>query len=276
MESDESADESEPDDPQSEHRVCRVTTCQSPYLDAFYKHHPVRLILDSGATGNLIRASTAHSLGLPIAKSSQTARQADGSSALTVVEESRLFLELPQHSLFLEALVVKDLDVDILAGTPFMAANDIILNEAAHEILLNGHKITYGSSHKHTGNHMIRRTQVLRAPSHQSTIYPGEYLEMCTPVDVDCEVAIEPRTELCSGILDHTDWPTPLITRTVGGIIRIPNLSSIPQTVKQKGPFRSNVNYMHPTVKDIRQCHSKTCARTSWDNPLLSRCTNRS
>ena len=35
--------------------VLRIQTRQSPYLDMFYAHHPVRVTIDSGATGNMIR-----------------------------------------------------------------------------------------------------------------------------------------------------------------------------------------------------------------------------
>ena len=71
-------DDEDHDDEQSEEESAaayRVMTQPSPHMIAFYKHHPVRLTLDSGATGNLMRASTAHALQVPIEKSTQTARQ---------------------------------------------------------------------------------------------------------------------------------------------------------------------------------------------------------
>ena len=43
--------------------VLRVQTRQSPYIDAFHAHHPVRITLDSGATGNMIRHSLVTRLG---------------------------------------------------------------------------------------------------------------------------------------------------------------------------------------------------------------------
>ena len=44
--------------------VNRVQVRQSPYLDAFHNHNSVRITIDSGATGNMIRASTVQYLGL--------------------------------------------------------------------------------------------------------------------------------------------------------------------------------------------------------------------
>ena len=70
--------------------VNRVQIHQSPYLDVFCSHHPVHLTIDSGATGNLIRASTAVRIGANIVGSSQTAHQADGLSPLNVMGETRL------------------------------------------------------------------------------------------------------------------------------------------------------------------------------------------
>ena len=47
----------------------RVQTRQSPYMDVFHGHRVVRITIDSGATGNMIRHSTAKHLGCPIISS---------------------------------------------------------------------------------------------------------------------------------------------------------------------------------------------------------------
>jgi hypothetical protein len=65
---------------------------QSPYIDALYTHHPIRLTIDSDATGNMIRASTAKGMCAIITASSQSAHQADGSSPLKVVGETRMVM----------------------------------------------------------------------------------------------------------------------------------------------------------------------------------------
>lgn len=63
-----------------------ATSCiqvrQPPYFDVYLGHHPVRLTIDSGATGIMIRASTPTYLNAEITRSSQSALQADGSSPL--------------------------------------------------------------------------------------------------------------------------------------------------------------------------------------------------
>ena len=108
----------------------RVSTKQSPHFKAFYKHCRVQLILDTGAETSMIKSSLARSIGAPITKSSQQALQADGMTPLAVVGETRLILSRADKTLALDALVVDDLDVDVLAGTPFLIANDISVRPA--------------------------------------------------------------------------------------------------------------------------------------------------
>ncbi|CAC5403176.1 unnamed protein product [Mytilus coruscus] len=117
----------------------RVSTKQSPYFKAFYKHFPLELTLDTGAEVSMMKASPAdnigvkikksnHSadyIGIKIKKSNHSALQADGVTPLNIVSECHFTLSRDGIELQLEALVVNDLDVDILAGIPFMSSNDI-------------------------------------------------------------------------------------------------------------------------------------------------------
>ena len=66
----------------------------------------------------------------------------------------------------LEALVVNELDVDILAGIPFMTANDIAIHPARQGIIIDeSFKINYGPLSDPPLANRIRRTQayVLRS-----------------------------------------------------------------------------------------------------------------
>ena len=44
----------------------RVSIVQSPVLNTFYHEHPVQLTLDTGATSNMVRASSAKMYGFPM------------------------------------------------------------------------------------------------------------------------------------------------------------------------------------------------------------------
>jgi len=53
----------------------RVLVRQSPYIDTFFGHHQARVIIDSGATGNMIRLSAVQRLGAEIWHSSCSCAQ---------------------------------------------------------------------------------------------------------------------------------------------------------------------------------------------------------
>lgn len=227
--------------------VSRVQIRQSPYLDVFYSHFNARLTIDSGATGNMIRASTAKRMGVNITTSSQSAHQADGSSPLKVVGEVHIAFSLDGRDLHFEGLVVETLDVDILAGIPFMERNDIAVRPARRQVIIDQNIIyTYGSKQKSSDDHSVRRAHILRAPTETTTIWPGDFIEILLPSEMcACNdiFAIEPRTDLqrsetVTNSPSQVDpWPAPDLIASVSGKIRIPNLSSEPQILKRNEHF---------------------------------------
>ena len=149
----------------------RIQTRLSPYMDSFYPHHPLRITLDSGATGNMIRHSIVTRLGCQVTPSSQSAHQADGSSPLKVVGETRPSFTRDNREFSFEGLVVENFDVDILGGTPFMEVNDISVRPAKRQVIL-GDGTTYvcWSQSPSTVRSATRRAIVLRAPPTSTTI----------------------------------------------------------------------------------------------------------
>ena len=173
----------------------RVSVKQSPHLKAFFDHHPLLLTLDTGAETSMIKTSVAQAIGASIQKTTQKALQADGVTQLKVVGEVHLTLSRNNLCLHLDALVVDNLDVDVLAGTPFMITNDISLRPAKQQVTVQGNEISYyGVSKSSECTISIRRTHavVLRAPSPSSVVWPGQYLELDLPdyVDSDSVLAI--------------------------------------------------------------------------------------
>ena len=151
----------------------RVQACQSPDMYVFHGHRVVRVTIDSGATGNIIRHSTAKHLGCPIISSAQSVQQADGSSQLQVLGELRTTFTRDSKDFTFEGLVVEDLDVEVLAGTPFMEANDVAVRPAKREVLLgNGSVYTYGSKSSPSPLPTVRRAFVLRAPAPSNMFGP--------------------------------------------------------------------------------------------------------
>ena len=94
-----------------------VSTKQSPHFKAFSGHHSLAIALDTGAETS-IKTSVAKSIGAVINKSNQTTLQADGITPLHIIGETRLSLSRGNKTLMLEALMVNDFDVEVLAGIP--------------------------------------------------------------------------------------------------------------------------------------------------------------
>ena len=229
----------------------RVQTRQSPYMDVFHNHRVVRVTIDSGATGNMIRHSTAKHLGCPIISSAQSVQQADGSSQLQVVGEIRTIFTRDNTDFSFEGLVVENLDVEVLAGTPFMETNDIAVRPAKREVLLgNGSAYTYGSKSPPSPHATARRAFVLRAPSPSQTVWPGEFVEVRLPDEApsDSEYALEPRIDAPSAhnLKPSQLWPQPGVVSSVARAIRIPNLSSVPRTLKRHEHFCQVVPVFEP------------------------------
>ena len=211
----------------------RVQITQSPY-NVFYQHYPVKVVIDSGAETNMIRESAARQIGIPISSSSQLALQADGHSSLEVVGETRITLTRDKHSFLLEALVVSNLDSDILAGVPFMIQNDISIRPSKKPVQIGDDTfVSYSTQPKTSSTHTIRScmAHILRVPV-KTIIWPGEFIEVDTPSELPV-VAIKPR---CESSYSST-WLKPSILSSIDGKVHIPNHTSSPIVIKKNDHF---------------------------------------
>ena len=185
---------------------------------------------------------TAKHLGTKIATSAQSIHQADGSSTLQVIGETRIIFTRDNRDFKFEGLVIENLDVEVLAGTPFMETNDVAVRPARREVIISDDIVyNYGSIPSKGPNPVARRAFVLRAPSPSKTIWPGEYLEINLPEDAepDAEYAIEPRMDAprVRRLKQTQLWPRPSVLSSVASKIRIPNLTSEPHTLKRNEHF---------------------------------------
>ena len=136
-------DDDNPDTLQSKPPTsCHVQVSSLPFLNAFYTHHSLKVTIDSCTETNMIKTSITNQIGAHILKSSQLALQVDSQSSLTVIGETKLTLTRDNHTFFLEALVVDNVDADILVRVPFMTHNDITVCPAKHQIVLS-HNTVY-------------------------------------------------------------------------------------------------------------------------------------
>lgn len=162
---------------------------------------------------------------------------------LNIVGETHLTLTRGHFDIRLEALVVDDLDVDILGGIPFMSANDISVRPAKQQIIIQDTEfVHYGPGVQKSSEHHVRRAQaafVLRAPALSTVTWPGSYVELDIPSDVDPEgtFAVEPQA-------DKQSWLSPQIVDAVNGKIRILNDTPTPVSTRK----HEHVCYARNTV----------------------------
>ena len=187
----------------------------------------------------MIKTSVADYIGAVIEKSYQTALQADGVTPLNIVGETHKNLSRDNKTLKLKALVVSDLDVDILAGIPFMTVNDISVRPAKQQIIIDESTVVnYGSFSDQSACNRIRRTQayVLRSTPCSTVVRLGNFIELdlLPDLDPDCTVALEARADSSTS---SDSWPAPSILEAVNGKIRVLNDTSEPQALRRNEHF---------------------------------------
>ena len=211
------------DTPDPQH-VNRVQCSTSPYFHAFYKHHPCKLLVDTGATSSLVSKTFLKAAGIAIKPTRHAARQVDHSS-ISIEGEIHISLSYGDLQLPIDALVVDTMDCDILVGVPFCKQNDVSIHLKQEQIMIQGITIPYGA--KPSNQHSIFRTEsyVLRNDS-SKVLFPGEFLEIHSDTlnGYNGEISIEPRVD--SPL--EGNWPIPSVSRVIQCTVRIPNISDEP------------------------------------------------
>ena len=196
------------------------------------------------------------------------AHQADGVTPMDVIGEVHCSLTRGQWTFELDALVVHQLDIDILAGNPFMVRNDIDVRPAKHQIEIGGTDIiSYSSPSRHTNQPNVRRTQsfLLRNPN-RTVVLPGEYLQFSTPSDTDSDTlwALEPRLDCPSNMHRKPEdaWPPPQQIQSVDHAVRISNTTDSPILLKS-GEQLSQVWHILPVEISVSTSPPNTCSAAS-------------
>jgi hypothetical protein len=186
---------------------------------------------------------------------SHSASQADGKTKMSACGEIHVTLTRGDQAFNLQAVVVKELDVDILAGVPFMRDNGIVLDLPNDSIIIGKKCIPYIANKKHSLSLEVRRSvSFLLKSDKKETIFPGEYIEVASPSNLknNTPIALEPRSDS-----ESNTWIQPVITKAVEGIIRIPNLSLNPVAVA-KHQHLAQVHYTSTASELPVHLHSKT------------------
>ena len=245
-----------------------MSIVQSPVLNTFHHEHPVQLTLDTGATSNMVRSSSAKLNGFPITPASQMALQADRVTPMDVIGEVHCSLTRGQWTFELDALVVRQLDIDILAGNPFMVCNDIGVCPAKRQTDIGGTEIiSYSSPSGYTRQPNVRRTQscLLRNP-HGTVVLPGEYVQFSTPSDADSDTlwSLESRLD-CPSSMPHKPEDAlspPLQIQSVDHAVCVSNTTDSP-ILLESGEQLCQVQHILPVETSASTSPSTTCSAAS-------------
>ena len=248
----------------------RVTSEASPVLDCIYNDMVVHVTNDTGATTNMIRESAARRYKLHITRATQLAGQADGVTPLSVVGEVHIQLYRGSNIFQFDALVVKQLDVDVLGGMPFMSKNDIGVRPAKKIIIIKGKEIVPYASASSFNNqdmysHKARLTHsfVLRGPNARTVVLPGEAIVLRTPdtVEPDNIWTIEPRSDSKS-----SSWIIPQEIKSVDNTIHLHNTTEDPILIDKNAHICQ--------VRSVVSIPNHDNATNSHDSPNISRSMN--
>ena len=117
-----------------------------------------------------------------------------------------------------------------------MIKNDITVRPAKFQVVFNDNTSCYynhnESRHKSHNSIRLTHSHLLRAPPSNTTIWPGDYIEIDLPKSFgeDESVALEPRYD--NSTFDSR-WLLPNIITPVARKIRIPNSSPYPEILSQ-------------------------------------------
>ena len=217
----------------------RVQVCKSPTLSMRFKSWNLPVLMDSGGETNMIQEAVARQIGVTISPTKQGATQADGVSPLSIRGETSFTISFGNREFQFSGLVVEHLDVGILAGVPFMKTNDITLRPAKSLIIFNdGFQYKYDENSQIGSSYSVRRvtSHIVRAPPSNTTLYPGDHIEVDVPEDLrdQTEVALEPR--LNNSPLPPM-WPRPVLATPLCGRIRITNDTDSPLFLRKNEQF---------------------------------------
>ena len=197
----------------------KVKLVDTGILSVFSGEKVANITVDSGATGNFIKESTARELGLKIEKSDQKAVQADGETPLNVVGEVHVVFSRGKSKFQFDGLVVNNLDDDILGGAPFQKTN-AIMSDFVNEIFIINQpslKCTFPFTRKQTAvsGALTRLIKI----QEDLTVEPNDYItvKLDQNLNRDQSYIVEPRLE------NKINWPPTQKVNAVGHKIKIKN-----------------------------------------------------
>ena len=244
-----------------------VAVKNSPYLFVKYDDQKVKLTLDSGAEANMMKLQFAEQIGAKIYKASTGATQADGISTMDIAGEVHLVFRLEDIELYFDGLVSKDLSDDVLAGVPFMMANDVYARPSKKLVYFGEREFKCEINSKAT------RAEIVRI-QRQTVLLPGDSITLPIPASFteEEEVAVEPRMDApsCSAVRLKECWLQPQILKTEGGHINLFNNTSAPVKLGRHEQVAVIRPVTEPVMQPIKKSESVVTSPTNLSTPTKS------
>ena len=249
-------------------KINKVSITESPILAASYCDNTIYLVLDTGATASLISLRQAQSLNLKIYPTSHKAIQVDGESDLPIIGEVHTTFKRGSASLKFNALVVKHLSVDILAGTSFHKENDVFSRMSkgtihiGDEIIVQSTPPALLTVHEPEPKTKHFLVQVMKT----ITILPGDVKSFSAPTEIRPNevVMIEPNINQCEAFfepsivqLDHGRFQVtntlqnPVTIKKHNAAIVMYTTKEVPNTPEVLKPDKKPISPAPKTLKDI-------------------------
>ena len=226
--------------------------------------------MDTGATSSLIKISVCRLLNVQIHPTLHRAIQLDGAD-LEILGEVHFIVTRGKLSLSFNALVVKNMATDILAGTGFHKENDIYSRLATDKIVVQG-KYYFNSTPPMALTAKIETKTSLPEPftypilvkaNKSATILPGEGFHV--PVfskEHNQTVEIEPRIEAPKG------FTTTHLTDIFRGEVFIKNMSCEPIKIKKNTPI-CQIRETRVVELDQNRLNTTLPDEVTVDDPLV-------
>ena len=212
------------------YRVSAVALKRSPLMMCHYKHHPVPLVLDTGAENNVISDIICKKLGLKIMQTSSQAQQVDKSPLKSI---GRIFATFSnaEDSWGFDGLVCSGIGDVIIAGNPFLAQGiNPVTNKNQIEIVSNNGSIRSLPWRPVNPAIPVKPKVFLLKIENKLTIYPEEFVELSVPGNAtyleSSEVLVLPR--LHSTVKMVECLPATLLAPSPNQTLRIVPIKMLP------------------------------------------------
>ena len=236
----------EPSLPQG-NEICasRVSIKQSPRINVKINSVYTSVLVDTGATGDMMRMDFCLEVGLRIEPTPHSASQADASKLNVVGEVHTTMITENNIKLELHAIVVRDLKASVIVSEAFLEHYNIVVDIPRRRLILPDER-TIGFADQ-PGNPKV---SLLRAEVN-CVVFPGDSITIPTPKNFndDLEMAIEPRIE---SALSYD----PMIVEN-SGELHLKNDSDFSVNIK-RGQIVGQVRSVYEDGIDVNNCDAIT------------------